>query len=252
MELNPFAAVENNVFGTLLLRDLSIAHNVEQLVLVSTDKAVDPCSVMGASKRIAELLLLSTHSVTRLTAVRLCNVMGSQGSVLPLFLDQLAKSVPLTVTDPEARRYFITLEEAVHALCNALQHDASPALLLPSVGRAMRIADLARHVLDTHQGKSGIVFTGLRPGDKLIEQLVSDREVLSEQCNAVGLRVITTPSISAGRLSAALQILRDAIQLRDLAILMRGIVAIVPEYEPSSVITAAIKRAQEPVAEMLA
>jgi FlaA1/EpsC-like NDP-sugar epimerase len=244
MEQNPFAAIENNVFGTYALAHSAMAHEVEQIVLVSTDKAVEPHSIMGASKRIAELVLLSLGGgSTRMKVARLCNVMGSQGSVLPLFLQQIESGGPITVTHPDAQRYFITLDEAVRALFGALDVGSSKELLLPSVGPAARIVDLARYLIALHQSPASIEFTGLRPGDKLSEQLVSSCESLSSQgeLGDSGLRVIDTPIPHAAELSAALDTLRETVHERDLQEMLGGITALVPEYQPSSLILAASK-----------
>lgn len=248
MEQNPFAAIDNNVFGSHTLMEAAIAGGVEQIVLVSTDKAVEPCSIMGASKRIAELLLLSRSAPMRRTVVRLCNVIGSQGSVLPLFLEQIARGGPLTVTHPEVQRYLMTVEQAVRALFAALEVRAPSMLLLPEVGAALRIVDLARHLLDVHRSSATIEFTGLRPGDKLCEQLVSSREYLSHEpvvdCSI--LRSIETPTAGAGVFSEALETLREAVDARDLQQLLRGVWLLVPEYQPSSTITAALNEHPSP------
>ena len=244
MEQNPFAAIENNVFGTYGLAHCAIAHRVGQIVHVSTDKAVEPRSIMGASKRIAELILLSLGGFTRMKVARLCNVMGSQGSVLPLFLEQIALGGPVTVTDPDAQRYFITLDEAVHALFDALDVPSAKVLLVPGVGPAVRILDLARYLIALHQSLASIEFTGLRPGDKLSEQLVSSCESLSSEGEpgGSGLRAIDTPIPAAAEVCAALDTLQNAVRERDLAELLRGIKALVPEYKPSSLILAAHKQ----------
>jgi FlaA1/EpsC-like NDP-sugar epimerase len=250
MEQNPFAAIESNVFGTYALARAAIAHEVEQIVLVSTDKAVEPLSIMGASKRIAELLLLSLGGSTRMKVARLCNVMGSQGSVLPLFLEQIATGGPVTVTHPDAERYFITMDETVRALFGALEVASTKALLLPGTGPAVRILDLARYLIALHQSTAPIEFTGLRPGDKLSEHLVSSRESLSLETEPGGSRLhaIATPIPAAADLSAALDILRTAIHERDFRELLRGIKALVPEYQPSSVILAT--RNEKPALEL--
>ena len=243
MEHNPFAAIENNVFGTQTLLEAAVAQGVERIVLVSTDKAVDPCSMMGATKRIAELLVLGSTTSTVRTVVRLCNVLGSQGSVLPLFLEQIQKGGPLTVTDPEVQRYFLSMDEALRALIDALELNASTALVLPRIGDAVWIVDLARHLLEVHQSSATLVFTGLRPGDKLVERLIASREVLHAEVEGLrsGLRVVETPLVGGSKLMAALDRLRDAIRRRDLEHLLRGIRELVPEYQPSSVIRAALK-----------
>jgi FlaA1/EpsC-like NDP-sugar epimerase len=250
MEQNPFAAIENNVFGTRALAHAAIMHEVEQFVLVSTDKAVEPCSIMGASKRITELMLLGLKTATRIKVVRLCNVIGSQGSVLPLFLEELAQGSALTVAHPDAQRFFITLDQAVRALFGALDVRSAPTLLLPSIGPAIRILDLARHLIEIHQSSASIEFTGLRPGDKLSERLVSSREVLLPQAELdhTGLHAIETPIPAAGELSVALDTLGEAIRRRDLYELLRGIHSLLPEYEPSSLILAALS--EEPALQL--
>jgi FlaA1/EpsC-like NDP-sugar epimerase len=242
MEQNPFAAIENNVLGTHSLAHAAIAHNVEQLILVSTDKAVEPCSMMGASKRIAELILLTVQASTRMTAVRLCNVIGSQGSVLPLFLDQIANGEDLTVTHPDVQRHFITLGHAVRSLFEALEVRSASTLLLPDIGPPVRILDLARYLLETHESSASIEFTGLRPGDKLSERLLSSHEYLSSrpEPSCSGLRTIETPTPTVAEFNTALDMLREAIQTRDLHHLVRGVQNLVPEYQPSSLIIAAL------------
>ena len=247
MERNPFAAIENNALGTYTLARAAAAHGVEHLVLASTDKAVDPVSIMGASKRIAELVLLALGSAsTRMSAVRLCNVMGSQGSVLPLFLEQIAAGGPLTVTDRGACRYFITVERAVESLVEALtshlhsQPDAR--ILVGEPGSAVRILDLAEHLIRAHASSATIEFTGLRPGDKLSERVLSSRERLATEghIGGSGLRAIESPSASRDAVQAALQELQEAVRARDLGRLLRGVLAVVPEYRPSEVIDATL------------
>jgi FlaA1/EpsC-like NDP-sugar epimerase len=242
MEQNPFAAIENNALGTHTLAHAAIAHHVEQLVLVSTDKAVEPRSVMGASKRIAELILLTLKTSTRMTAVRLCNVIGSQGSVLPLFLDQIAGGGPLTVTHPDAQRYFITLDQTVRALFAALQVKSTPAILIPDIGAPVRILDLAQHLLKVHKSDASIAFTRLRPGDKLSERLLSSREHLSSQLEFNGslLHAIETRTPDPAAFHPALDTLREAVRARDLSQLVRTVQALVPEYQPSNFIRAAL------------
>jgi FlaA1/EpsC-like NDP-sugar epimerase len=245
MERNPFAAMEQNVLSTQTLMDAAITHGIEQLVHVSTDKAVEPCSIMGASKRIAELLLLSSQSSTRIKVVRLCNVIGSQGSVLPLFLEQMEQGVTLTVTHPDAERFFITLDEAVRAMLDASEIPCTKALLIPSIGQSVVIVDLARHVLETRGSAALIEFTGLRAGDKLSERLMSSREALSAvgEHDSSALREIKTPLPDKAVLSTALEMLYEAVGRRELGQLLRGVCWLVPEYQPSSVILTALDEA---------
>ena len=248
MEHNPFAAIENNVFGTHCLMEAAVANGVEQIVLVSTDKAVEPCNIMGASKRIAEQIVLSARTSILTRVVRLCNVIGSQGSILPLLLEQIAQGGPLTVTDPEVERYFITLNEAVRALLDALEVCSTPTLLLPEVGPSVRILDLARHLIDVHRSPASIEFTGLRPGDKLSEQLVSSSEYVAARSNVdhSRLRAIETPICGSAECDSALDTLLEAIHGRDLPQLLHGVRTLVPEYKPSSLVLAALNEARVP------
>jgi FlaA1/EpsC-like NDP-sugar epimerase len=245
MEHNPFAALDTNALGTLTVAQAALTHRAQHLVLVSTDKAVDPLSIMGASKRIAELILL-THATpaTHMTVVRLCNVIGSQGSVLPLFLDQLAHHLPLTVTDPDAHRYFITLDHAIAAIFAALESQSSSALLIPDPGEPVRILDLAHHLLRTHASTTPIEITSLRPGDKLTEHLHSKREHLLSSPNKA-LRAIDTPTPTLTTLHTALNPLRESIHAHDLAQLLHAVQTLVPEYQPSDTLVPQLELAPE-------
>jgi FlaA1/EpsC-like NDP-sugar epimerase len=184
MESNPCEAVRNNVVGTWTVIDVAGAHGVEKLVLVSSDKAVNPSSVMGATKRIAELIMLACtaeYPDTAFTAVRFGNVLGSQGSVLPVFERQLAEQRPLTVTHPEVTRYFMTICEAVQLILQAsLLEEAFGRIVMLDMGQPVRILDLATGVLElagsVGDPRDNIEFIGLRPGEKLHEELVAPDE----------------------------------------------------------------------------
>jgi FlaA1/EpsC-like NDP-sugar epimerase len=245
MESNPCAAILNNAVGTLHLRRLAVAFHSEALVLVSTDKAADPISIMGASKRVAELLLLAgAPCSTRMLAVRLVNVAGSQGSVLPLFLDQIARSVPLTVTHREAERYFMTMEDAVQALLSALEVQASPALLIPEVGPPVRILDLAARLLEKQESPAQVVFTGLRPGEKLRETLLGAQERWVDERVCPGLRAIERvsdhPAVRGTALDAKVEQLGDDARRGDLPRMLLALREIVPEYRPSPLLAAGL------------
>lgn len=237
MEGNPFSVIANNVFGAHILATATARYGCEQMLMVSTDKAVDPSSIMGASKRIAEHILLTQQagaSVCR-KVVRLGNVLGSSGSVVPLFLRQIAHGGPVTVSHPEVSRYFMTLSEAVDALLLALAPDAPAGLLMPPLSNPIRILDLAQYLISQERPDEEIpiVFTGLRSGDKMEESLISSRESYQNIFNSP-LRTVRTPLLALDELSSALEELRTASRQRNLPALLAGVERIVPEYQPST------------------
>ncbi|MGK0184250.1 MAG: FlaA1/EpsC-like NDP-sugar epimerase [Verrucomicrobiales bacterium] len=183
MEENPVSAVSNNILGSEMLATKAIEHGVEHLVLVSTDKAVRPTSVMGASKRIAERLLLErARGGTRIVAVRFGNVLGSSGSVIPIFKRQIEKGGPVTVTTPETRRFFMTIPEAVHLLMIAGAVGEDRQVLVLEMGEPVKIVDLARRLIELSGFKPDddikIEYVGLRPGEKEFEELMTADENL--------------------------------------------------------------------------
>lgn len=234
MERNPFTAASTNVLGTQLIAETAMASGAEQCLLLSTDKAVDPGSIMGATKRIAELILLAQRTATQMKALRLGNVLGSSGSVVPLFLDQISRGGPVTVTDPEATRYFLSVNEAVQHLLSALAIAASPSLLVPDVGEPHGIYDLAKFLIaKCSRIPSGveIVFTGLRSGDKLVERMSSPREHLAPRAE-IGLHMVQTSIPPLVEVSRCLDEVEAAVSKRDLNDLLRAIQIVVPEYRP--------------------
>lgn len=237
MESNPFAVVANNAIGTYILATAAAKHNSEQMVMVSTDKAVDPFSLMGASKRVAELLMLTRRSGTmRAKVVRLGNVLGSTGSIVPLFLRQIARGGPVTVTHTEVRRYFMTLPETVEALLAAISPGCPAGLLAPEPGAPIRVLDLAKYLIArSRQAEIPIVFTALRPGDKMEESLISTGETYAEERRGL-LRTISSPMPEPATLDADFARLRHAVERRDLELLLEAVLRLVPEYQPSQLL----------------
>jgi FlaA1/EpsC-like NDP-sugar epimerase len=242
MEQNPFAAMENNAIGTSILTRAALDHGTEQLILVSTDKAVEPGSIMGASKRIAELILLATLGRgTRMKSIRLGNVFGSAGSIVPLFRKQIQSGGPVTVTDPDARRYFVTREDAVTLLLIAASIANSQGILVPELGEPVLVRAVAEFLIaEASTGrKPAILFTQLRPGDKMCEALLSGRESYTASSDSP-LRSVASPTIPAQILDEILEQLQQAYRERSLRQLLAAVMRAVPEYQPSTVIKTAL------------
>jgi len=233
MEEQPLAAIANNIFGTATLVRAASAHGAH-VVLLSTDKAVEPASVMGASKRVAELIVLAAGG----TVLRLGNVLASRDSVAELFARQISAGAPLTITDPAARRYFLTIEEAVNLLLAAAVMQ-SPALLVPDLPAPQYIADLAKYLAHAlaPDREVPIKFTHPRPGDKESEQLWSSTESCRPS-KMTGLLTIDSPALSKPKLQSKLVDLRAALDARDTSAALECLLALVPDYTPSSVVLA--------------
>jgi FlaA1/EpsC-like NDP-sugar epimerase len=182
MEHNPIEAIKNNIFGTKNLIEAASRHCAENFVMISTDKAVNPTSIMGATKRIAEFLTVYMNSVskTKFTTVRFGNVLGSNGSVLQVFKEQLTKGGPLTITHPEIKRFFMLTEEAVHLVLIAAASGKGGEIFVLDMGDPIKIIDLAENFIRLSgfipHKEIKILFTGLRPGEKLYEELFDETE----------------------------------------------------------------------------
>jgi FlaA1/EpsC-like NDP-sugar epimerase len=237
MELNAGEAVRNNVFGTLRVATAAAEHGADKFVLISTDKAVNPSSIMGATKRIAERIVLGWPALrasgTDFRAVRFGNVLGSNGSVVPLFKEQLAAGGPLTVTHPEVTRYFMTIPEAVQLVLQAAAlPEAAGRVAMLDMGEPVRIAELAERLirlsgLEPYRDVP-IVFTGLRPGEKLHEELMSEvEETIPTTVDKI--RIVQTDEPEGLALEQGLDRLAAALMLGDQDDLVRRVCALVPE-----------------------
>jgi FlaA1/EpsC-like NDP-sugar epimerase len=238
MEINPAEAVNNNVRGTKLLADAAILFNVETFVMVSSDKAVNPTNVMGASKRVAELYVqaLSKTCKTRFVTTRFGNVLGSNGSVIPTFKEQIRKGGPVTVTHPEVTRFFMTIPEASQLVLQAGSMGNGGEIFMFDMGEPVKILNLAEELIklsgfQPHKDIE-IIYTGLRPGEKLYEELLLTGENHlpthhEKICVARSLELSLEPlKVKLDSLIAM------AIKL-DLVALRKGLQEIVPEYSPT-------------------
>ena len=234
MEDSPNEAIKNNVFGTYKMAMASVKYGVKKFVLISTDKAVNPTNIMGASKRLCEMVvqMMNRRSPnTDFVAVRFGNVLGSNGSVIPLFKKQIAAGGPVTVTDPQIIRYFMTIPEAVSLVLQAGVYAKGGEIFILDMGDPVRIDDLARNMIRLSGFEPDvdipIVYTGLRPGEKLFEELLLSGEGMRKTQNDL-IYIGKDQPFDGEKLEAQLQSLyQAAVQGRDIRDLLAQIV---PEY----------------------
>ena len=237
-ELNSWQAVRNNVLGTHRVARAAIRSGVKRFVLISTDKAVNPTNVMGASKRLAEMTCLAlqqTSPNTQFEMVRFGNVLGSAGSVIPKFQQQIANGGPLTVTHPEITRFFMTIPEASQLVLQASSMGQGGEIFILEMGRPVRIVDLARDLIRLYgytEEQIRIEYTGLRPGEKLYEELLADEETTTRTPHAK-LRIARAREVPAHLLEQVLPWLMQRRVLADDEV-RRDLRRWVPEYQPSA------------------
>jgi FlaA1/EpsC-like NDP-sugar epimerase len=243
MELQPGEAIKNNSFATMQLAEIAQNHGAERFVLISTDKAINPTNVMGATKRLAEICVQSIYAAkpesTRFMAVRFGNVLGSSGSVVPLFNRQIAAGGPVTVTHPEVRRYFMTIPEAVGLVLQSAAEGEGGEIFLLDMGKPVKIVDLARQLIELSgrvpDQDIRIEFTGLRPGEKLFEELSYSGENVSQTSHSKIYRLVC----QAAPVRQVRQMLNELVCQSDLVgpTELKGLLKhAVPEYQPQLVL----------------
>ncbi|MCP9451725.1 MAG: polysaccharide biosynthesis protein [Nitrospira sp.] len=237
MELNPKEAVRNNILGTRVVAEESVRSGVERFVLISTDKAVNPASVMGATKRVAEHLVRNFNGTgtTMFTVVRFGNVLGSNGSVVPLFAEQIRKGGPVTVTDPQIRRFFMTIPEAVQLVLQASVLGQGGDVFVLDMGEQIKVVDLARNMIVLSGLVPGkdiqIVYTGLRPGEKLYEELYEASEEVVPTPHPKIQRVLSQP-LPSGDLERWIMELPDRLLHCEDEDVLQDLKKVVPTFQP--------------------
>jgi FlaA1/EpsC-like NDP-sugar epimerase len=238
MEAHPCEAIKNNIFGTRIVADAAAKLQAAAFVLVSTDKAVNPTSVMGATKRFAELYVQSlngTEASTRFVAVRFGNVLGSSGSVVPIFRRQIEAGGPITVTHPEMKRYFMTIPEASQLVMQAGAIGQGGEIFVLDMGSQVRIVDLAHELIRRYglrpQEDIEIRFTGIRPGEKLYEELANDDEQTRPTAHPK-IRVWQLPVAQVEQVQLGLEMLSEAAASGSSREAISALAHCVPEYKP--------------------
>ncbi len=241
MEANPCEAIKNNVLGTRVVAEMARDYGVERLVLVSTDKAVNPSSVMGASKRVAELIVQTIGKDAGdalFVTVRFGNVLGSNGSVIPRMLDQIRSGGPVTVTDPDIRRYFMLIPEAAQLVLQAAVFAHQRATFVLDMGEQIKVLDVARNLIRLSgfvpDEEIPIKIIGLRPGEKLFEELVGNGEQLEPAGIEKIFRVRETPVLDSERLAVQIGGLIEAAALGRSKDVLQRLRQIVPTFNPEA------------------
>ena len=258
MEINPIEAISNNVMGTRNLLDAALLCDVERFIMISTDKAVNPTSIMGASKRLAEILVhrAALQAGKPYAAVRFGNVLGSRGSVVLTFKQQIAVGGPVTVTHPEMRRYFMTIPEAVHLVLQAAVLEQGGEVFMLDMGEPVKIVDLARDLIELSGLEVGrdidIVYTGIRPGEKLFEELFKPGQNYVPTAHENILAIDKANGHVPAHVGQVLEALESAVQRNDSAAVVEILKSLIPEYEPCAATVAARPNVDRAVTDTLA
>ena len=236
MESNLVEAIQNNVLGTWNLVDSAVRHNVSGFVMISSDKAVNPTNIMGATKRVSELIVAAAGRNTTFVSVRFGNVLGSNGSVVPVFQQQIAQGGPVTVTHPEIRRFFMTIPEAVQLVLQAFTMGKGSEIFVLDMGEPTKIVDLARNLIrlagKIPDKEIEIRITGLRPGEKLYEELISEGEDVVPTYHPK-VKIFKGRKVSADRIAHWIDDVRLSLIHRSESELVTSIKELVPEWQIS-------------------
>lgn len=236
MESFPEEAIRVNVEGTAVIADLACKYQVEKFVMISTDKAVNPTNVMGATKRVAEEVCMAKNGVcgTKFISVRFGNVLGSRGSVVPIFIDQINNGGPVTVTDPRMKRYFMTIPEAVLLVMQAGSMGNGGEVFVLDMGEPVKILEMAKDLIRLHNLEPGkdiqIQITGLRPGEKLFEELLNAEEGVTETEHKEIFKAVCSRKIAVEELEEKIAELLNGIENKNISHLRKHLKAIVPTY----------------------
>ena len=243
MENNPCESIQNNVYGTKILADLAVKYGVKKFVMISTDKAVNPTNVMGCSKRICEIYVQSLNKAvkegiikgeTQFVTTRFGNVLGSNGSVIPLFKKQIKNGGPVTVTDPNIIRYFMLIPEACELVLEAGTKGNGGEIFVFDMGKPVKIADLAQRMINLSGAKNvEIKFTGLRAGEKLYEEVLNDKESTKPSFNDK-IRIAKVREYDYSEVSNQIDDLVEKSKLYDEMLTVKKMKEIVPEYKSNN------------------
>jgi len=235
----PEEAVSTNIFGTKILAELSINHDVEEFIFISTDKAINPTSIMGVTKRVGEELLkiLNQKNKIKFISVRFGNVLGSRGSVIPLFQNQIKRGGPVTVTHPEMKRYFMSTSEAVLLVLEASAVGQGGEVFVLDMGEPIKIVDLAKEMIRLSGYEPDvdipIVFTDIRPGEKLFEQILSAEEGVESTDYEKILKAKSADIRSTGVVIEKINNLIEISSQKNKDKMIELLKEIVPTYKPS-------------------